>query len=178
MAPLGVDVIASALGPISTGFAARANMHVAQALPATVVARVTMQALGNKTTVRPGWLSKLLDWSLATLPRWGQVYVITQVMKGMRVHQGQNAERGIANLSLRDVARKLGVSHQAPCQHYRSRDHLLAEVMRRCFRRLAAHLDARPRFDDPEKDLESLTIQYLDYAHQHPLEYRVMFSTT
>ena len=87
------------------------------------------------------------------------------------------AERGIENLSLRDVARKLGVSHQAPYKHYRSRDHLLAEVMRRCFQRFAAHLDARPRFDDPEQDLESLGIQYLGYAHQHPIEYRVMFST-
>jgi AcrR family transcriptional regulator len=88
------------------------------------------------------------------------------------------AERGIENLSLRDVARKLGVSHQAPYKHYPSRDHLLAEVMRRCFQSFAAHLDARPRFDDPEQDLESLGLQYLAYAHQHPLEYRLMFSTT
>ena len=88
------------------------------------------------------------------------------------------AERGIENLSLRDVARKLGVSHQAPYKHYPSRDHLLAEVMRRCFQRFAAHLDARPRFDDPEQDLESLGLQYLTYAQQHPLGYRLMFSTT
>jgi uncharacterized protein len=52
-----------------------------------------MQALGHKTTVRPGWLSKLLGWSLATLPRRGQVKIITQVMKGMTVHQGRPAER-------------------------------------------------------------------------------------
>ncbi len=88
------------------------------------------------------------------------------------------AERGVENLSLREVARKLGVSHQAPYRHYPSRDHLLAEVMRRCFQRFAAHLDARPRFDDPAQDLESLGIQYLGYAQQHPLEYRLMFSTT
>jgi AcrR family transcriptional regulator len=87
-------------------------------------------------------------------------------------------ERGIENLSLRDVARKLGVSHQAPYKHYPSRDHLLAEVMRRCFQRFAAHLDARPRHDDPEQDLDALGMQYLSYAHQHPLEYRLMFSTT
>ncbi len=92
-APLGVDVIASAPGPIRTGFAARANMQMAQALPAEVVARVTMQALGRKTTVRPGWLSKLLGWSLATLPRRGRVMVITQVMKGMTAHQGRPADR-------------------------------------------------------------------------------------
>lgn len=88
------------------------------------------------------------------------------------------AERGLENLSLREVSRKLGVSHQAPYKHYPSRDHLLAEVMRRCFQRFAAHLDARRRFDDPEDDLESLGLQYLSYARQHPLEYRLMFSTT
>jgi AcrR family transcriptional regulator len=88
------------------------------------------------------------------------------------------AERGVENLSLREVSRKLGVSHQAPYKHYPSRDHLLAEVMRRCFQRFAAHLDARTHFDDPEQDLESLGRQYLAYAEQHPLEYRLMFSTT
>lgn len=92
-AALGVDVIASAPGPIDSGFAARADMRMAQALPAEVVARVTMQALGRRTTVRPGWLSKLLGWSLAMLPRWGQVRVIALVMKGMTAHQGQPAER-------------------------------------------------------------------------------------
>lgn len=88
------------------------------------------------------------------------------------------AERGIENLSLREVSRKLGVSHQAPYKHYPSRDHLLAEVMRRCFQRFAAHLDARAQFDDPREDLESLGLQYLAYARQHPLEYRLMFGTT
>lgn len=88
------------------------------------------------------------------------------------------AERGVENLSLREVARRLGVSHQAPYKHYPSRDHLLAEVMRRCLQRFAAHLDARTRHTDPERDLESLGLQYLAYARQHPLEYRLMFSTT
>jgi len=88
-APHGIDVIASAPGPIRSGFAERANMQMAQALPTEVVARVTMRALGRQPTVRPGWLSKLLGWSLAMLPRWGQVMVIGQVMKGMTAHQGR-----------------------------------------------------------------------------------------
>jgi uncharacterized protein len=88
-APLGVDVIASAPGPVRSGFEARADMQMAQALPPEVVARVTMQALGRRTTVRPGWLSKMLGWSLATLPRAGRVRVMTQVMKGMTAHQAR-----------------------------------------------------------------------------------------
>lgn len=92
-APLGVDVVASAPGPIRSGFAARADLQMAQSQPADVVARVTMQALGRRTTVRPGWLSKVLGWSLALLPRWGQVRVIAQVMKGMTAHQARPARR-------------------------------------------------------------------------------------
>jgi hypothetical protein len=62
-------------------------MSMNQALPPEVVARVTLQALGRKATVRPGWLSKLLGWSLAMLPRWVQIMVIAQVMKGMTAHR-------------------------------------------------------------------------------------------
>ncbi len=87
------------------------------------------------------------------------------------------AERGVEQLSLRDVARRLGVSHQAPYKHYPSRDHLLAEVIRRCFEAFARHLDAREHHDDPAAELGALGRQYLDHAAGHPLEYRLMFST-
>jgi AcrR family transcriptional regulator len=84
---------------------------------------------------------------------------------------------GLEALSLREVARRLGVSHQAPYRHYPSRDHLLAEVARRAFAAFAAHLDARPRDADPAADLEAMGRAYLDYAARHPLQYRLMFGT-
>ena len=87
LAPCGVDVVASAPGPIRSGFAERADMKMSLSLEPEVVARLTLRALGRRTTVRPGWLSKLLGWSLALLPRWGQVKVISQVMAGMTAHQ-------------------------------------------------------------------------------------------
>lgn len=87
------------------------------------------------------------------------------------------AAHGVEQLSLRDVARRLGVSHQAPYRHYPSRDHLLAEVMRRCFQAFAAHLDQRGPHDDPRHELEALGRQYLGFAVSHPLEYRLMFGT-
>lgn len=85
--PLGVDVIASAPGPIATGFASRANLQMAQSLRPRVVATQTLAALGKRCTVRPGWLSKLLGWSLATAPRSLRVKIIALVMKGMTAHQ-------------------------------------------------------------------------------------------
>jgi AcrR family transcriptional regulator len=87
------------------------------------------------------------------------------------------AERGVERLSLRDVARRLGVSHQAPYKHFASRDHLLAEVIRRCFAAFAADLDRRRHSRDPRTELAALGRRYLAYAARHPLEYRLMFGT-
>ncbi len=87
------------------------------------------------------------------------------------------ATRGVEQLSLRDVARQLGVSHQAPYKHYPSKDHLLAEVMRRCFEEFAQFLDAREQSSDPLEDLHRLGLQYQVFAERHPVEYRLMFGT-
>lgn len=87
------------------------------------------------------------------------------------------AEHGVEKLSLRDVARKLNVSHQAPYKHYASRDHLLAEVIRRCFVRFSDALKARVRSADTKQDIHALGISYLQFALQNPLEYRLMFGT-
>ena len=87
------------------------------------------------------------------------------------------ARHGLEALSLRDVARRLGVSHQAPYKHFPSRDHLLAAVMRRCFERFATALRATPPTGSPDADLRALGRSYLRFAAGHPLEYRLMFGT-
>jgi AcrR family transcriptional regulator len=87
------------------------------------------------------------------------------------------AEHGVESLSMRDVARKLNISHQAPYRHFESRDHLLAEIMRRCFADFAQHLDKRPLTGKPEADLQAMGHAYLNYARKKPLEYRLMFGT-
>jgi len=87
------------------------------------------------------------------------------------------AEHGVENLSMRDVARTLDISHQAPYRHFESRDHLLAEIMRRCFADFAQHLENRPRTGNPATDLDAMGHAYLSYARNKPLEYRLMFGT-
>jgi AcrR family transcriptional regulator len=82
---------------------------------------------------------------------------------------------GIEGLSLREVARRLGVSHQAPYRHYPSRDHLLAEIVDRCFRSFDAYLARCGATDDPVADLHRMGRLYLEYADRFPLEYRLMF---
>jgi short-subunit dehydrogenase len=82
----GVDVLASAPGPVATGFASRADMRMQPPLGPRTVARVTLDALGHAGTVRPGWLSKALAWSLGMLPRPGRTLVLSRVVKGMTAH--------------------------------------------------------------------------------------------
>ena len=86
------------------------------------------------------------------------------------------SEQGVEGLSMRDVARRLDISHQAPYRHFPSRDHLLAEIMRRCFEDFADFLDrtANAHSDDT---LRGMGEAYMTYAAQKPLEYRLMFGT-
>jgi AcrR family transcriptional regulator len=87
------------------------------------------------------------------------------------------ADHGIERLSIREVARRLNISHQAPYKHYPTKDHLLAEVMRRCFERFRKHLDQDTSTDEPGQDLATIGRRYLEFASTYPLEYQLMFST-
>jgi len=85
-------------------------------------------------------------------------------------------EQGVEGLSMRDVARKLDISHQAPYRHFPSRDHLLAEIMRRCFEEFADFLDKKSTANTND-ELRGMGEAYLAYAALKPLEYRLMFGT-
>lgn len=84
-------------------------------------------------------------------------------------------EKGLEALSFREVARRLGVSHQAPYKHFESRDHILAELVVRALASFAAALEARPDEADPHADLQGIGRAYIGYAAAHPLNYRLMF---
>jgi len=90
LAPKGVHVLASAPGPIDSGFATRADMQMNMSLTPSVVAEETLISLGRKMTVRPGWLSKMLIGGLSMMPRFMRVRVMEQIMKGMTKHQNSN----------------------------------------------------------------------------------------
>lgn len=81
--PRGVDVIASAPGPIRSGFAGRAAMTMGLAQTPQDVAGATLSALGRRGTIRPGWLAKFLEFALMFLPRFGRVRMMGVVMAGM-----------------------------------------------------------------------------------------------
>lgn len=84
---------------------------------------------------------------------------------------------GIDKLSLRAVARRLGVSHQAPYKHFPSKEHIVAAVIARLYQEFAAYLDARPRSDDPHLDMAEMGVAYVRYAIDQPARYRLMFES-
>ncbi|MCH7403339.1 SDR family NAD(P)-dependent oxidoreductase [Belliella kenyensis] len=83
----GVDVLAAAPGPVESGFSKRANMKMSMSLTPSQVGVPILEALGRKTTVLPGLLTKFLVYSLRTVPRWGKVKIMEKVMGGMTEHQ-------------------------------------------------------------------------------------------
>ncbi|MGK7867614.1 SDR family NAD(P)-dependent oxidoreductase [Falsiroseomonas sp. E2-1-a20] len=79
----GVDVLAVAPGPVRSGFAARAGMRMGATDSPGTVAKGLLEALGRRSLVRPGLLSKLLEFALTFLPRRGRVWMMGKVMSGM-----------------------------------------------------------------------------------------------
>jgi len=81
--PHNVDVLVTAPGPVSTGFAEVADMQMNLAASPHEVARVTVNALGKTMTIRPGKIAKFLGWSLMTAPRRIRVGIVKTIMDGM-----------------------------------------------------------------------------------------------
>ena len=81
--PHGVSVLSVAPGPVGTGFASRAGMTLGKAARPERVAASALRALGRHGTVRPGFQSKALGWSLGMLPRRMRVLAMGQIMQGM-----------------------------------------------------------------------------------------------
>jgi short-subunit dehydrogenase len=85
--PNGIDVLAAAPGPVMSGFSERANMKMGNVLQPSDVAIPMLKALGKRSTVLPGTLTKVLVYSLRTVPRWAKVRIMNMVMGGMTAHQ-------------------------------------------------------------------------------------------
>ena len=93
LAARGVDVLASAPGPVRSGFAGRANMKMGGADSPETVASRTLAALGRRGRITPGMLGKVLSGSLSMLPRRTRSVIMGRVMAGMTKHQdAQKAE--------------------------------------------------------------------------------------
>lgn len=85
--PFKVDVLAAAPGPVESGFGQRANMQMGKALLPSQVGVPILSALGKQRNVVPGLLSKVLVYSLRTVPRFVKIKIMQRVMGGFTAHQ-------------------------------------------------------------------------------------------
>jgi AcrR family transcriptional regulator len=85
-------------------------------------------------------------------------------------------EEGTWNFTLREVARRAGVSHAAPYNHFRDKSELLAEVAALGFQELGRELESaahRPR--SARQALLGIASAYVRFGVEHPAHYRLMF---
>ncbi|MEO1679452.1 MAG: SDR family NAD(P)-dependent oxidoreductase [Pseudomonadota bacterium] len=79
----GVHVLSVAPGPVTSGFADRAQMQMGMADRPEAVARGIVRALSSSGTIRPGFVSKLLGYTMAMTPRPLRIRIMSGVMSGM-----------------------------------------------------------------------------------------------
>jgi len=86
------------------------------------------------------------------------------------------AERGVEAISLRALARDLGVSHAAPSRHFADRRALLCELAKQGFRRSAEAMaaGAEAAGDDPVARYRALGRSYVRFAGDNPSYFRAI----
>lgn len=87
------------------------------------------------------------------------------------------AERGLEGFTLREVARRVGVTHVAAYRHYADRRALLAAVAEHGFRQLRRRLEGACRRTPPslEPRLRAILAAYLQFCWDEPALTAVMF---
>lgn len=85
-------------------------------------------------------------------------------------------EQGVAGLSLREVARRAGVTHQAPYHHFADRETILAELVTQGFEELARRLAAANEGGgDAHATMQASGLAYVGFALDQPGVFRIMF---
>lgn len=86
------------------------------------------------------------------------------------------AERGLGDFSLREVARRAGVSHTAPAHHFGDVQGLLTSVAAHGFASLADEMEqALDGIADPVERLVVMGQTYVEFARTHAADCDVMF---
>jgi AcrR family transcriptional regulator len=82
-------------------------------------------------------------------------------------------ERGLDRFSMREVARKAGVSHQAPYHHFGDREAILAAIASEGFAKLTEEMERA--LGEPSRTIEAIACAYVAFALRHPSHFQVMF---
>lgn len=94
------------------------------------------------------------------------------VHEGLRLLEQDGAEA----VSLRAVARAIGVSEAAPYSHFAGKRELMAAVAAKGFEMLSEALE--PVAIDSSRSIVDLGMEYIRFAESHPHLYALMFETS
>jgi AcrR family transcriptional regulator len=88
-------------------------------------------------------------------------------------------ESGEASLSLRKLAQRAGVSHNAPYQHFADKNAMVAAIAEEGFRMLGEVVDRAddPNLVHPTERLAVVGRAYVAFALAHPSHLQLMFGT-
>ncbi|MCB8819428.1 TetR/AcrR family transcriptional regulator [Microvirga rosea] len=90
-------------------------------------------------------------------------------------------ERGVEQVSVREVAKRAGVSPGAPFRHFRSKTALLTAVAEQAMDRLTesvAKAVSEASSDDPAAAFEAIGHGYLEWALANPTHFQIISSRT
>jgi AcrR family transcriptional regulator len=88
-------------------------------------------------------------------------------------------EGGIEQISVREAARRAGVSPGAPFRHFESRDALMLAVAKEAQRRFRAEIEtalAEAPVDDPLTRFRNFGLAYLRWAMRNPAHFEIISS--
>ena len=86
------------------------------------------------------------------------------------------AERGVEGFTLRECARRAGVSHAAPAHHFGDVTGLLTALAALGFETLTAAMrEARAGIEDPTERLRAIGRGYVAFARDYPERFRLTF---
>ena len=86
------------------------------------------------------------------------------------------ATEGLEALSMREVARRAGVSHQAPYHYFTDREAILAEIVAEGFRQLRAEMvSVAAAAKTPAKRLSAIGRAYVAFALANPAHFTLLF---
>lgn len=84
---------------------------------------------------------------------------------------------GIDQLSIRNAAKKIGVSHTAPYRHFKSKEELLVAIAIHGFHLLIDEMDRviEKHGDDYQSQLQEAGRAYIHFAMDNTVYFRIMF---
>ena len=94
--------------------------------------------------------------------------------------EAQLADTTVDELSLRALARAIGVSQTAPYRHFKDKNQLLAALATRGYRKLLTALQeaADAAGEDPRAEMRAFAHSYVNYAVNHTDLFKLMFGPT